>query len=75
MNKPTLRDDWRNFRKFLSIKAIALASALQLAWPQIPDDMKATLPPHMVQYITLALLAVVVYGVMTKQEGLKDEQK
>lgn len=63
-----LREDWQKFTQFISIKAVALNAALNVAWPLIPADMKATLPPNLVSYLTWALLALTVYGVMVKQE-------
>lgn len=62
-----LREDWNNFYKFISVRAIALAAAVQVTWPMIPQDMKSSLPTNLVTYLTVGLLALSVYGVMTKQ--------
>jgi hypothetical protein len=62
-----LREDWGKLTQFISIRAIALAGALQIAWPLLPQDMKDTLPPDLVSYLTWALLALTVYGIMVKQ--------
>jgi hypothetical protein len=62
-----LRDDWKKFTQFLSIRSIALCGAIQVTWPSIPQDMKDTLPPNLVSYLTWALLVLAVYGVMYKQ--------
>jgi hypothetical protein len=63
-----LRDDWKKFTQFISIRAIGLAGAIQLTWPAIPQDMRETLPPFLVSYLTWALLVLAVYGVMHKQD-------
>lgn len=63
-----LRDDWKKLTQFISIRMIALAGALQVAWPLIPQDMKDTLPQDLLSYLTWLLLALTVYGVMVKQD-------
>jgi hypothetical protein len=63
-----LREDWQKFTQFISIRAIALAGAIQTTWLALPDDMKSTLPHNFVSYLTMALLALGAWGVMVKQE-------
>lgn len=65
-----LVEDWRNAWGWISVKCMALAGAIQGAWLFIPEDMKASIPANVVQYATLALLAVGVAGRLTKQPDL-----
>jgi hypothetical protein len=49
------------------MQAMVVAGAIQGAWLFVPDDMKATIPPNVVQGVTLALLALGVVGRLVKQ--------
>lgn len=68
----TLREDWKNFKKFISIWGVALATSLQIAWPLIPQDLKSSLPAWFLTDFTLGFLALTVFGIMTKQ-NFKDD--
>lgn len=61
-------EGWRSAWSWISVKCMVLGGALQGAWLAVPDDMKASIPPNVVQYATLALLAVGVAGRLTKQD-------
>lgn len=74
MNKISIVENWRNAWKWISVHAMVLAAAIQGAWLQIPDDMKAALPPHCVQYSTIVLLVVGVIGRFVKQGATDVEQ-
>lgn len=74
MNKPTLIPNWRDAWKWISVHSMVLAAAVQGAWLQIPEDMKAALPPHCVQYTTIVLLVVGVIGRFVKQGANHVEQ-
>ncbi len=50
------------------MQAMVVAAALQGAWLFIPEDLKASIPPDVVQGVTLALLAFGVAGRLVKQE-------
>jgi hypothetical protein len=52
----------------LSVQAMTLAGAIQGAWLFVPEDMKASIPPNVVQWLTMALLALGVAGRIVKQE-------
>lgn len=65
-----LVDDWRQAWCWISVKCMVLGGAIQGAWIFIPEDMKASIPPNIVQYVTIALLAVGVLGRVTKQPDL-----
>lgn len=54
---------WRWF----SVQAMALAAALQGAWILVPDEMRASLPHGVVQWITIALLVLGVAGRLVVQ--------
>jgi protein-S-isoprenylcysteine O-methyltransferase Ste14 len=63
-----LVDDWRRCWRWFSTQAMVLAGALQGAWLFIPEDMKASIPPSIVQWVTVGLLALGVAGRLVKQE-------
>ena len=54
---------WRWF----SVQAMVLAGALQGAWMYVPDELRASIPPGLVQGITIALLAAGVAGRLVQQ--------
>lgn len=67
MKKVQLVEDWRKAWRWFSVNAMVLAAAIQGAWLQIPDDMKASIPPALVSYSTIALLVLGVLGRLLKQ--------
>lgn len=73
--KVTLVEDWRKAWRWFSVNAMVLAAAIQGTWLQLPDDMKATLPPHLVSYSTIALLVLGVLGRILKQGGSNAENE
>lgn len=78
MKKVQLVEDWRKAWRWFSVNAMVLAAAIQGAWLQIPDDMKASIPPALVSYSTITLLVLGVLGRLLKQgetEGGLDEQR
>jgi len=70
MKKWNLVDDWKQAWCWISVKCMVLGAAIQGAWLFIPEDMKASIPPNVVQIVTLGLLAVGVIGRVTKQPEL-----
>lgn len=60
--------NWKQCWRMLSVQAMTLAGALQGAWIFIPEDMKASIPGSVVQWVTLALLGLGVVGRLVKQE-------
>jgi hypothetical protein len=60
--------NWKQCWRMLSVQAMTLAGALQGAWIFIPEDMKASIPGNVVQWVTLALLGLGVVGRLVKQE-------
>lgn len=53
---------------WFSVQAMVLAGAVQGAWVFIPDEMKASIPPDVVQVLTLVLLVFGVVGRLVKQD-------
>lgn len=66
-----LIDNWRKAYRMLSIQAMAFATAIQGAWMFIPEDMKATIPPTVVQWATMGLLAFGIVGRLVDQPKVK----
>ncbi|NMM21859.1 MAG: hypothetical protein HHJ15_18220 [Rhodoferax sp.] len=62
-----LVDDFKQAWRWLSVQSMVLAGAVQGAWLYLPDDMKASIPPNIVQAVTLALLALGVAGRLVDQ--------
>ena len=59
--------NWRKAYRMLSVKSMAVATAIQGAWVVLPEDMKATVPPHSVYWITMALLVFGIAGRLVAQ--------
>lgn len=62
-----LVDDARRWWRWFSVQAMVLAGAIQGAWLFIPDDMKSSIPPTVVQWTTIVLLVMGVAGRLVKQ--------
>lgn len=69
-----LVEDWRKAWKWFSVNAMVAAAAIQGAWLQIPEDMKAHIPETLVSGATIALLVLGVAGRIVKQGGEDDKQ-
>jgi hypothetical protein len=46
-----LVDDWRDLWKWSSTHVVLIASAAPIAWMQLPQEFKATVPEHYMPYI------------------------
>lgn len=57
-----LVENARSAWKWASMQCMALSAALQGAWLLVPDDMRASLPPHLVSGICIALLVIGMIG-------------
>lgn len=64
-----LIDNWKRAHRMLSVQAMGLAAAIQGAWPAIPEDLKASIPPAMVHWVSVALLAAGIAGRMVQQDS------
>lgn len=62
-----LVSDWRQTWRYYSTQAMALGAAVQLAWAELPEDLRAAVPADWVSYGTAALLALGVLGRLVKQ--------
>ena len=71
MKKPRLIPNWRKAGRMLSVQAMGVAGAVQAAWLILPADMKATIPPAWVQWLTVALLVMGVFGRLVDQPEVK----
>jgi len=60
--------NWRKCWRMLSVQAMTLAGAIQGAWLFIPQDLKASIPDNVVQWVTLSLLSLGVLGRLVKQD-------
>lgn len=69
-----LVEDWRKAWKWFSVNAMVGAGAIQGAWLQVPDDLKAHVPNGLVSGATIALLVLGVAGRIVKQGSEDDKQ-
>lgn len=67
MKKPRLIPQWRRAWRMFSVQAMALAAGIQGVWPTIPPEMKATIPPNVVHWVSLVLLVAGIVGRMVVQ--------
>lgn len=62
-----LVDNWRRAHRMISVQLMAVVAAVQAAWPQIPDDLRAALPPSLIHWISIALVAAAIFGRLLDQ--------
>jgi protein-S-isoprenylcysteine O-methyltransferase Ste14 len=62
-----LVEDAKQAWRWISVQAMALALAVQGAWEVLPPEMKASIPPQYVTWLTLALLVLGLAGRLVKQ--------
>lgn len=67
LKKPTLVDNARSAWRWFSVQAMVLAGAIQGAWVFIPEDMRISIPPGIVQWTTIVLLVLGVVGRLVDQ--------
>ena len=63
-----LVDDAKQAWRWFSVQAMTMAAAIQGAWVFVPDDMRSTLPPGAVQWLTIGLLVMGVAGRLVDQK-------
>lgn len=63
-----LVEDARHCWKWLSMWCMTLAGTIQGAWAYIPDDMKTSIPPGIIQGLTVGLLVLGMAGRVIKQK-------
>jgi hypothetical protein len=64
--------NWRQCWRMVSVQAMTLAGAIQGSWLFIPEDMKASIPSTVVQWVTLALLGLGVAGRLVQQTKVSE---
>jgi hypothetical protein len=63
--------NWKRSYRMFSVQAMALAAAISGAWPVVPDDLKAMLPPHLVHIVAVVLLVAGIAGRLVDQPKTK----
>lgn len=63
--------NWRKSWRMLSMQAMAGATAIQGAWVGLPEDMKTSIPPTVVHWLTMGLLAFGIFGRLVDQPKVK----
>lgn len=69
-----LVDNWRRLHRAFSVQAMAIAAAIQATWPSIPEDLKATLPHHLVNIVSVVLLVAGIVGRMVDQGSITKDK-
>lgn len=59
--------NWKRAWRMFSVQAMALAGAIQGAWPLVPEDLKTSLPPTLVHWVSVALLLAGIAGRLVDQ--------
>lgn len=67
LKKPSMVDNARSAWRWFSVQSMVLAGAIQGAWLFIPEDMKSSIPPGVVQGVTIVLLVLGVAGRLIDQ--------
>jgi hypothetical protein len=67
---PNASQAWRMW----SVQIMALVAVVQGIWTQIPDDIKATLPPTFIQWLTAGMTVVGIAVRVVQQSGLLTDQ-
>ena len=66
-----LIDNWTRAWRMLSVQAMALAAAVQGAWPLLPPDLRDALPPNVVNWVSLVLLVAGIVGRLVQQPAVQ----
>jgi hypothetical protein len=66
--------EWRRAWRMASMQAMTLATAIQGAWLYVPEDLKSTLPPNVVHWASIVLLAAGIVGRLVDQPKVRDPQ-
>ncbi|MDM4768635.1 hypothetical protein [Solimonas sp. SE-A11] len=67
IKKPSLVPDWRECYRWFCMHAMLLSIALQGAWLELPDSMKADVPGWLVHAVTIAVLVLGMVGRVVDQ--------
>lgn len=75
VNMIELIPDWKVSWRWLSMNLMALAASLQVGYLTLPDEMKASISPDIIQIITAFLLAAGMVGRVIKQPAKAVEKE
>lgn len=67
-----LVEDWRDAWRWLSVRAMVLALALQAAWNMLDDAQRESLPDWLVSVLTGGILLFGVAGRLVDQKKAND---
>lgn len=59
--------------KLFSVQAMSLALVVQMAWVELPADLRESVDSTTVRYITIGLLIAGVLGRLVKQEKVSGD--
>lgn len=59
--------EWRRCLRMFSFQAMSVATAIQLTWIGLPEDMKATVPQPWVFGATVVVLVLGMFGRLVDQ--------
>lgn len=62
-----LVDDWRHCWRWFSMHAMVLGAAIQGAWLEVPDDLRAQVPAYLIQKIVLAIFVLGIVARLIRQ--------
>lgn len=62
-----LVEDWKDAWRWLSVRAMVLALALQAGWNMLDDAQRASLPQWLVTALTAGVLALGIAGRLVDQ--------
>ena len=62
-----LIENWKKAYRMLSVQAMGAATAIQGTWVVIPEDMKVSIPPNAVYWLTIGLLVFGIFGRLVAQ--------
>jgi len=65
---PEAKKAWRMF----SVQANAINVAILGAWQALPDDFKATFPPHFIYWLAIGLLLAGTFGRLIDQPSVRE---
>ena len=71
MSVPRFVSDWRQSWRWFSMRAMAVALALQTTWLQLPDDLRASVPVWLPPGLTSVLLVLGMLGRLMPQPELE----
>lgn len=71
--KLRLVQDWRNWWRWHSTKALVLLGLLPTIWLEMPAEWKAMLPASWLQSASFIIMLIGILLRMTKQKSLADQ--